>query len=32
LWHRDINAAINMITIMTRTLTNKPLGAFEKKK
>jgi hypothetical protein len=31
LWHRDINAAINMITIMTRTLTKKPLGAFEKK-
>jgi hypothetical protein len=31
LWHRDINAAINMITIMIRALTKKPLGAFEKK-
>jgi hypothetical protein len=31
LWHRDMNAAINMITIMTRTLTKKPLGIFEKK-
>ncbi len=32
LWHRDINAAKNMITIMIRQLTNKPLGVFEKKK
>jgi hypothetical protein len=31
LWHRDINAPINMVTIMTRTLTEKPLGVFENK-
>jgi len=32
LWHRDVNAPINMMTIMRRKLTEQQMGVFEKTK